>query len=77
MSFIPWADIESYAMKLGASTREVADFVSVHVSTVAALYRAGMFPNAYKVGGGKGSAAIRIPWADVEAFRQNQPRVCR
>ncbi|WP_139164237.1 helix-turn-helix domain-containing protein [Arthrobacter sp. ok362] len=51
-----------------------ADTLSLHPETVRILARSGAFPNAYKTGTGGPSARIRIPWADVEDYRQLQPR---
>jgi excisionase family DNA binding protein len=40
--------------------------LSLTKATVYRLYRAGVWPNSYKIGGKKG---LRIPRADVEAWR--------
>ena len=57
--------------------KEVADLLGLHPDTVRTMSRAGEFPNAYKTGRGGQSNHIRIPEADVEAFRKRQPRVSR
>jgi excisionase family DNA binding protein len=44
----------------------LADHLNLTKGTVYRLYRAGTWPNAYKVGRTKG---LRIPRADVEAWR--------
>ena len=44
----------------------LADHLSLTRGTVYRLYRAGVWPNSYKIGGKKG---LRIPRADVEAWR--------
>ncbi|WP_371706648.1 hypothetical protein [Pseudarthrobacter sp. NIBRBAC000502771] len=41
------------------------------------MARSGDFPGAYKTGRGNQSNHIRIPFADVEAYRAKQPRVNR
>jgi excisionase family DNA binding protein len=56
---------------------EVADSLGLHPETVRTMTRSGDFPNAYKTGRGGQSNHIRIPWADVEAYRAKQPRVNR
>ncbi|WP_087873135.1 helix-turn-helix domain-containing protein [Arthrobacter globiformis] len=57
------------------TVREVAEAIHLNPETVRILARQGVFPNAYKTGAGKSTAHIRIPWADVEAYRKKQPRV--
>ncbi|MFE5837216.1 helix-turn-helix domain-containing protein [Arthrobacter sp. NPDC056493] len=54
--------------------REVAEFLNIDPETVRILARQGMFPNAYKTGTTK-NHPVRIPWADVQAYRLKQPRV--
>ena len=44
----------------------LATHLKLTKGTVYSLYRAGVWPNAYKVGRTKG---LRIPRADVEAWR--------
>ncbi len=51
------------------STREVADLLQVHPTTIQNWIRKGYFPNAYKVGLGRNSPYV-IPKADVDAFLQ-------
>jgi excisionase family DNA binding protein len=58
-----------------AKVREVAEYLSLHPETFRILARSGDFPNAYKTSGR--TSPIRIPWADVEAWRAKQPRVNR
>jgi len=58
-----------------AKVVEVAKFLGVHPETVRELARANRFPGAYKTGSGKVNSPIRIPWSDVQAFREKQPRV--
>ena len=55
--------------------KDVAEFLSMHPETVRTMARSGDFPNAYKTNGR--TSPIRIPWADVEAYRAKQPRVNR
>jgi excisionase family DNA binding protein len=59
------------------TVRQVADALGLHPETVRIMARSGDFPNAYKTGRGNQSNHIRIPWADVEAYRKKQPRVNR
>jgi excisionase family DNA binding protein len=44
----------------------LADYLSLTKGTVYRLYRAGVWPHAYKVGRTKG---LRVPRADVEVWR--------
>src|SRR5437667_6759587 len=44
----------------------LADHLSLTKGTVYRLYRSGVWPNSYKIGGKK---SLRIPRADVEARR--------
>jgi excisionase family DNA binding protein len=60
-----------------AKVREVAEHLGLHPETVRTMARSGDFPGAYKTGRGNQSNHIRIPWADVEAYRAKQPRVNR
>lgn len=56
---------------------EVAEALGMHQETVRTMTRSGDFPNAYKTGRGGQSNHIRIPWADVDAYRKKQPRANR
>jgi excisionase family DNA binding protein len=44
----------------------LATYLKLTKGTVYRLYRAGVWPNAYKIGRTKG---LRVPSADVEAWR--------
>jgi|GEM_PF-1198293 excisionase family DNA binding protein len=55
--------------------KDVAEYLSMHPETVRTMARSGDFPNAYKTNGR--TSPIRIPWADVEAWRAKQPRANR
>ena len=55
---------------------EVAARLSVHPETVRRMARQGVFPRAFKIGPAH-CAQVRIPWADVEAYEQGQPRASR
>ena len=57
--------------------KEVADLLGLHPETVRSMARSGDFPGAYKTGSGRHSSHIRIPAADVLAWRDKQPRVNR
>jgi excisionase family DNA binding protein len=59
------------------TVKQVAEALGLHPETVRTMTRSGDFPNAYKTGRGNQSNHIRIPWADVEAYRKKQPRVSR
>lgn len=48
------------------STREAAKELSLAVDTVSEYAKRGLFPNAYKLGGGP----WRIPETDLDLFRQ-------
>jgi excisionase family DNA binding protein len=52
---------------------QVAEFLNLHPETVRKMARQNVFPRAYKVGGAH-SSQIRIPWSDVEDYRERQPR---
>jgi len=58
-----------------AKVSQVAEHLGLHPETVRTMARSGDFPNAYKTNGR--TSPIRIPWADVEAYRAKQPRVNR
>lgn len=78
---IPWADVEAYIVRNrpnadDATTREVAVALSLHTSTVTALFAAGAFPNAWTMTSGR-TSRIRIPWMDVKEYRRKQPRASR
>lgn len=60
-----------------AKVKEVAEHLGLHPDTVRTMARAGDFPNAYKTGRGTHSSPIRIPWADVDAYRSQQPKASR
>ena len=57
--------------------KEVAERLGLHPETVRTMARSGDFPGAYKTGRGNQSNHIRIPFADVQAYRAKQPRVNR
>ena len=66
-----WARLAQPASLSAPSTEDyTAEGLAAHLKltkgTVYRLYRAGVWPNAYKVGRTKG---LRIPRADVEAWR--------
>lgn len=63
-------------MSGNAKVTEVAAHLSVHPETVRRMAREGVFPGAFKIGS-KGCSQVRIPWADVEAYEHNQPKVSR
>ena len=57
-----------------ATVPQVADYLQLHPVTVRIMARSGDFPNAYKAGAGARNSPLRIPWADVDRWRQRQPR---
>ena len=59
------------------TVRAVAAALGLHPETVRTMARSGDFPNAYKTGKGGHANHIRVPWADVEDYRQKQPRANR
>lgn len=63
-------------MSGNAKVSEVAERLSVCAETVRRMARQGVFPRAFKIGPAH-CAQVRIPWADVEAYERNQPRVSR
>lgn len=56
------------------SIKQVAEETGQSPDTIGDLVRRGYFPRAYKAGTGKANSPIRIPAADVEAYRARQPR---
>ncbi|MFW0774507.1 helix-turn-helix domain-containing protein [Paenarthrobacter nitroguajacolicus] len=60
-----------------ATVRQVAEHLNLHPETVRAMARSGDFPNAYKTGSGSRNSPLRIPWSDVDRWRQKQPRASR
>ena len=59
-----------------ATVKQVAEFLGHHPVTIRTMARQGVFPNAYKGGSGKKNSPLRIPWADVDRWRERQPRAC-
>jgi excisionase family DNA binding protein len=59
------------------TVKQVAEALGFHPETIRTMARSGDFPNAYKTGRGGHANHIRIPWADVKAYRRKQPRVNR
>jgi excisionase family DNA binding protein len=59
------------------TVKYVAEALNLHPETVRTMARSGDFPNAYKTGRGNQSNHIRIPRADVGAYRKKQPRANR
>ena len=57
-----------------ATVKEVAAFLGHHTETIRIMARSGDFPNAYKTGRGRPNSPLRIPWADVNRYRELQPR---
>jgi excisionase family DNA binding protein len=57
-----------------ATVRQVAEHLNLHPETVRTMARSGDFPNAYKTGSGSRNSPQRIPWSDVDRWRQKQPR---
>ncbi|WP_223942185.1 helix-turn-helix domain-containing protein [Arthrobacter sp. StoSoilB22] len=60
-----------------ATVAQVAEYLQYHPVTVRTMARSGEFPNAYKSGSGKRNSPLRIPWADVDRWRERQPRASR
>lgn len=59
-----------------ATVHQVAEHLQLHPVTVRIMARSGNFPGAYKAGSGARNSPIRIPWSDVERWRDKQPRAC-
>ncbi|WP_420831524.1 helix-turn-helix domain-containing protein [Paenarthrobacter ureafaciens] len=57
-----------------ATVTQVADYLQLHPGTIRIMARSGDFPRAYKAGTGKRNSPIRIPWSDVDRWRDKQPR---
>ncbi|XAS66540.1 helix-turn-helix domain-containing protein [Micrococcaceae bacterium Sec5.7] len=79
---IPWTDVEGYCEthptgEGDATVNQVAAFLNHHPESIRIMARSGAFPNAYKAGMGRKNSPLRIPWADVDRYRQLQPRVNR
>lgn len=60
-----------------ATVKQVAEYLGHHPVTIRTMARSGEFPGAYKGGSGKKNSPLRIPWADVDRWRERQPRASR
>ncbi|WP_416405457.1 helix-turn-helix transcriptional regulator [Arthrobacter sp. LFS091] len=60
-----------------ARVKQVAEFLGHHPVTIRNMARQGVFPNAYKAGSGSKNSPLRIPWSDVDRWRELHPRASR
>jgi predicted DNA-binding transcriptional regulator AlpA len=56
------------------TVKEAAEALNQSEKAIRYLCAAGAFPNAYKIGSGRNTAAYRIPAADIDRYEKTQAR---